>query len=148
MLDGGFLLVVVADDGQPAAEFGAEFLNGAGVVGERCCRHRDSFAMRMLRSAVTAECVMRPTEMKSGLRTVLTVAYAGWCRGKRPAISVRGGGDHFQRFGEHIGRHVVEHDAVDPAGDGLADFVVVAAFHFNGRARIVTPAQQFDGLGH
>ena len=33
VLDGGFLLVVVADDGQPAAEFGAEFLNGAGVIG-------------------------------------------------------------------------------------------------------------------
>ena len=56
------------------------------------------------------------------------------------------GGDHFQRFGEHIGRHIVEHDAVDPADDGLADFVEVAAFHFDGRARIVTPAQQFDGF--
>ena len=45
--------------------------------------------MRMLRSAVTAECVMRPTEMKSGLRTVLTVAYARMVsRETPPLISV------------------------------------------------------------
>ena len=40
-------------------------------------------------AAVTAECVMRPTEMKSGLRTVLTVAYARMVsRETPPLISV------------------------------------------------------------
>lgn len=91
---------------------------------------------------------MRPTEMKSGLRTVLTVAYARMVsRETPPLISVSMEEGSFPALREHIGRHVVEHDAVDPAGDGLADFVVVR--HSDSRAaRIVTPAQQFDGLGH
>lgn len=71
--DGLFPLVVVADDGQAAAEAGAQLLNGAGVViGD--LGHRDSLAIRILRSAVTAEWVIRPTEMKSGLRRGLAVA--------------------------------------------------------------------------
>ncbi len=69
--DGFFLFVMVPHDGQPAAERGAKFLDAGGIV---LGVHAVSLAMRMLRSAVTAECVMRPTEMKSGLRKLLTVA--------------------------------------------------------------------------
>ena len=69
--DGPFLFVMVPDDGQPAAERGAKLLDAGGIV---LGVYAVSLAMRMLRSAVTAECVMRPTEMKSGLRRLLTVA--------------------------------------------------------------------------
>lgn len=135
-----FPFVVVADDGQSVAEFGAMEFSMA-----RASLERGAVVMGILSHAYVEVGGHGGGDASDGNEVGFADSSYGGIRldgvgGKRPAdsVSMEGRGIISSALGGASGaRHIVEHDVVDPAGDGLADFGSwLVAFHSMSAAEV------------